>query len=92
MNSYNNERLGKYLEDNPLEGMIDDSDETIQIEAYVVEKSFKQAPLAFTLYVEFDSRLKRYLGMFSHEFLQDKLFNSTFIGTLKYFCRAHLTK
>ena len=56
----------------------------------MVEKSYREAPLPFTLYVEFDVRLKDYLGIFSQEALQQKLFNSSFLGTLKYFCRAYL--
>ena len=90
MSAYDKDKLGKYLAENPLEAIIDDEDEKINIEAYVAGKSYRDAPLPFTLYVEFDVRLKNYLGLFSQEALQLKLFNSSFLSTLKYYCRAHV--
>jgi len=91
MSSYDKDKLGKYLADNPLGTIIDDEDEKIEIETYVAQKTYRDAPLPFNLYVEFDTRLKNYLGIFSQEVLQLKLFNSTFLSTLKYYCRAHVS-
>ena len=90
MSEYDEVRLGRYLTENPLEALIDEEEEAIKVETYIAERSYRDAPLPFTLYVEFDTRLKNYLGIFSQEALQLKLFNSTFLGTLKYFCRAHV--
>ena len=88
--NYDKEKIGTYLKENPLSSILDDEDEPIKIETFIVEKTFKMAPLPFTLYLEIDSRLKDYLSMFSLEMLQQKLFNSTFLATVNYFCRAYL--
>ena len=67
MSNYDKEKLGKYLAENPLEAILDKEGEKIKIERFIAKKSYNGALLPFALYVEFDARLKNYLGIFSQE-------------------------